>query len=74
MRHDIEIKIRAKCEHKEDRVVLSLLIVTILPEVFGDQSAARGSSQLHSISGMTLNSRLPRVKEQTPSLVSQLSD
>lgn len=74
MKHENEIKIGARREHKADSVVLSFLIVTILPEVFGEQSAVRASSQLLSLSRMTLNSRPPRVKEQTPSLVSQLSD
>lgn len=70
MRDKNEIKIGARSEHKADSIVLSVLIVSILSEVFGEQSAARASSQLHSLSEMTLNSRPPRVKEQTPSLVS----
>lgn len=74
MRHENGIKIWMWCEHKADRLVLSLLIIAILPVVCGEQSAARASSQLHSLSGMTLNSRPPRVKEQTPSLVSQHCD
>lgn len=70
----IEIEKGARCEHKADRVVLSPLIENRFPRGSARQSATRASSQLRSLSGMTLNSRPPRVKEQTPSLVSRLSD
>lgn len=45
MRHENEIRIGVRRVHKADGVALSWLIVTALPEVRGEQSAARDSSQ-----------------------------